>query len=216
METHGDHDRHTLAQERAILQEWNHLQQSLFNFVPDSLHTSLLTNRQTFQHFIAQITKQRARIWWETYPKEAIAFDSRLLEMCFQQISYGILELNDGYLESILMPDIPQHFANLSALVLYVIEYEELVQHQLAQLSPPTPGRCGKSLTAREKDMLQGLIRGESEREISQKLSISVATVHTHMQRLYHRLDVHSSDEAILRAFKLRLVDWLDLPTRRD
>ncbi len=123
-----------------------------------------------------------------------------------------MLELASGYLASKLMPGIPQHFANLCALMLRMAEHEVLVQYQLAQLPPPIPNGARKSLTAREKDMLQGLIRGESVQEMAHNLDLGETTVHTHMQRLYHRLDVHSSEEAILRAFELRLVDWLDLP----
>jgi DNA-binding NarL/FixJ family response regulator len=46
------------------------------------------------------------------------------------------------------------------------------------------------------------------------RLGIEPATVHTHLQRLYSRLDVHSAQEAILRSFELRLIDWLDLPSK--
>jgi DNA-binding NarL/FixJ family response regulator len=85
-------------------------------------------------------------------------------------------------------------------------------QYQLARLPPPIPNGARKSLTARETDMLQGLIRGESEQEMAHKLDLGETTVHTHLQRFYRRLDVHSSEEAVLRAFELRLVDWLNLP----
>ena len=71
-----------------------------------------------------------------------------------------------------------------------------------------------KKLTPRERDVLQGLVRGESEVEMGHRLGIEPATVHTHLQRLYSRLDVHSAQEAILRSFELRLIDWLDLPSK--
>jgi DNA-binding CsgD family transcriptional regulator len=212
METNGDHDQHILTQDRATMKEWNYLQQSLFNFVPTTLRASLSTRRQTFQRFIAQITETQARIWWEIYPTGSIAIGSRFFEICYQQIRYGILELTNGYLDSALMPGLPQHFANLCALLLYTAEHERFVQYQLAQLPPTISNDSRKALTPREKEVLQGLICGESECDMTRRLGLAPTTVHSHVQRLYIRLDVHSAQEAIVRAFELRLVDWLDLP----
>ncbi len=214
METTGNHDQHTLTQERTILKEWNYLQQSLFNFVPTALRASQPTRRQMFEHHTAQITESRARIWWEAYPTGINAVDSRLLEMCFQQIRYGILELNNGYLESTLMPGLPQHFANLCALLLYTAEHEKFVQYQLAQFPLSITRGARIQLTPREKDVLIGLIRGESEKEMAPRLGIAATTVHTHLWRLYTTLNVDNAQpqQAIFRAFELRLIDWLDMP----
>src|SRR5579884_898641 len=57
-----------------------------------------------------------------------------------------------------------------------------------------------------------GLMRGESREEMAQRLGVEKTTIHSHIQRLYNRLDVHSAQEAIVRAFVWRLVDWLDMP----
>ena len=212
METLGDHDRHTLTYERAILKEWDYLQQSLFNFVPTALRAPIATRRQTFQKHIAHISETRAYIWWETYPPETNALNSRFFEMCYQQIRYGLLELANGYLESTFAPGLPQHFANLCALLLYAAEHEQFVHYQLAQFPHSVVNRPGKSLTPRQKDVLSGLMRGESEKEMALRLGITEATIHTHIQRLYATLNVDSGQQAIFRAFELRLVDWLDLP----
>lgn len=206
------HDQQSIAQERAVLKEWDFLQQALFNFALAASHAPAHPRRSMIEDHIAQITGGCARIWWEPYIAGSAAKDSSLFEIRYQQIRYGMLELASGYLVSKIMPGISQHFANLCALILRMAEHEVLVQCQLAQLPRLIPNRARKSLTAREKDMLQGLIRGESRQEMAHKLDLGETTVHTHMQRLYRRLDVHSSEEAVLRAFELRLVDWLDLP----
>lgn len=212
METNGDHDQHTLTHEHTIMKEWNYLQQSLFNFVPTALRASLATRRQAFQQYIARITQTRARIWWEAYPEGNNASRSRLLEMCHQHIRYGILELTDGYLESALMPGIPQHFADLCALLLYTAEHEQFVTYRLAQFPPSMAKGVAISLTPREQDVLLGLMRDESEKKMAQRLSIAETTIHTHLRRLYTKLNVDNGQQAIFRAFELRLVDWLDMP----
>ena len=214
METNGDHDQHTLTHEHTVMKEWNYLQQSLFNFVPTALHASLATRRQAFQQYIAQITGARARIWWEVYPKGSNAIGSHLLEMCYQQISYGILELTDGYLESTLIPGLPRHFANLCALLLYAFEHEQFVDYRLSLFPPFMAKGVDISLTPREQDVLSGLMRDESEKEMALRLGIAVTTVRTHLRRLYTELQVDNAQQAIFRAFKLRVIDWLDMPER--
>lgn len=216
METNDDYDRHTLMRERTTLKEWNYLQQSLLNFVPTALHAPLSIRRRTFQEYIAQITDTKARIWWEAYTIGNNTLGSRLLKICYQQIHYGILELTNCYLESSLIPDLPQHFANLCALLLYAAEHEQFVAQHLAQFPPFVANKSRILLTPREKDVLSGLIRGESEEEMALELCLTKATVHTHVQRLYTTLDVRTRQQAIFRAFELRLVDWLDMPERNE
>ena len=103
-------------------------------------------------------------------------------------------------------------FTDLCALLIYKAEHERFVRHQLAQLPPIISNGARKPLTAREKDVLLGLMRGENESEMASRLGITLSTVHTHLQRLYSRLDVHSAQQVILRAFEIRLIDWLDVP----
>lgn len=212
METNSDHDRHALAQERAIMKEWNYVQQSLFNFPPTILRAPLATRRQLFQQCIERITETRSRIWWEAFPTGSPPARSRLVEMCYQRISYGFLELADGYLESTLIPKLPQHFADLCALLLYTAEHVQFVAHHLAQLPPLVARGARVQLTPREKDVLIGLIRWESEEKMAARLGIAKPSVHTHIGRLYTKLHVESAPQAIYRSFELRLVDWLGRP----
>lgn len=205
-------DQQDIARERAALKEWDFLQQALFNFALAASHTPAHSRRSMIEDHIAQITGGCARIWWEPYIVGSAAEHSRLFEIRYQHIHYGMLELASGYLESRLLPGMAQNFAHLCALLLVLAEHEELIRHQLLQLSPLYTKEPLKLLTARERDVLQGLVGGESESEMARRLGIEPTTVHTHLQRLYHRLEVNSSREAVLRSFALRLVDWLDLP----
>lgn len=212
MEAKSDYDGLTFTQESAVMKEWNSLQQSLFHFLSMTSPVPLSSRRQAFQQHIVFITKSRARIWWEQCPRGSNATDTRLLEVCYQQIYYGILELTGGYLDSSLIPGLPQRFADLCALLLYTAEHEQFVASHLTQLPLAVAKGNSIQLTAREKDVLFGLIQGESEKEMALRLGIAVPTVHTHLRRLYTVLNVNSAGQAILRAFELRLVDWLDMP----
>ncbi len=49
------------------------------------------------------------------------------------------------------------------------------------------------------------MCRGYDQWAIAQMLSISPATIHKHRQSIYKQLDVHNTQEAIIRAFQTGL-----------
>jgi DNA-binding NarL/FixJ family response regulator len=51
----------------------------------------------------------------------------------------------------------------------------------------------------RQKDLLPLLMRGQSNREISEELMISEHTVKVHLYRLYQRMNVKSRLEAVYK-----------------
>lgn len=202
-------DWRDIEQELETLQEWNYIHQALLGFVIVSPH-SLGSRRKTLAEWITRNTRDRAHIWWELVPGYA-AKKGSWFEICYRQIPYGMLELVPGYLISHLFPTIPQNLACLCGVILALSEHEELVHQQLAQLSQPLAGRVMKPLTSREKDVLLGLVRGESEIEMASKLGIEPSTVHSHLQRLYAHLNVHTAQEAVIVSFAQRLIDWLEI-----
>jgi DNA-binding NarL/FixJ family response regulator len=54
-------------------------------------------------------------------------------------------------------------------------------------------------LTAREHDVLMGLTRGRSEKEVAAELQISSLTVHNHVKSIYSKLNAHSRTEAVVK-----------------
>lgn len=72
------------------------------------------------------------------------------------------------------------------------------IRQQLAEHITFTPSIT--LLTQREKEVLQLLIQGRRNGEISQLLHISIKTVETHLTSLYQKLGVQSRAEAISTA----------------
>jgi DNA-binding NarL/FixJ family response regulator len=62
------------------------------------------------------------------------------------------------------------------------------------------------TLTKREKEVLGGLVEGNSYKAIADKLNISVDTVRFHFRNIYKKLHVHSQSEAVVKALKEGLV----------
>jgi len=61
---------------------------------------------------------------------------------------------------------------------------------------PPPASPSGPQLSAREQQVLDGLVRGDLYKEIADTLSISMGTLHTYIRRIYEKLHVHSRAQA--------------------
>ena len=61
-------------------------------------------------------------------------------------------------------------------------------------------------LTEREKEVLQLLAEGKSNKEIANMLNLSTNTVETHRTRLMQKLNLHSSAEIVLYAVRKRII----------
>lgn len=61
-------------------------------------------------------------------------------------------------------------------------------------------------LTAREKEMLELLVKGNSYKMIADKSSISIDTVKKHLQNIYHKLHVSCGTEAVAKALQHKIV----------
>jgi len=61
-------------------------------------------------------------------------------------------------------------------------------------------------LTPREKEILSGLVEGNSFKVIADSLFISIETVRFHFRNIYKKLHVHSQSEAVAKAIKEGLI----------
>lgn len=79
----------------------------------------------------------------------------------------------------------------------------------MRDLAPPDaagPTAARLDLTDRERDVLRGLVRGQSYKQAAADLSVSIDTVRTHVRGLYRKLQVHSVAAAVSRAVREGLV----------
>ena len=62
-------------------------------------------------------------------------------------------------------------------------------------------------LSEREKDIIRGLVRGKSTKEIADELFISVHTVSTHRRNINSKLGIHSPAGLVIYALLNHIVD---------
>jgi NarL family two-component system response regulator LiaR len=80
------------------------------------------------------------------------------------------------------------------------------VLHALSQTATPSPD----TLTTRELDVLREVARGYSNQEIAGRLSLSEATVRTHISHILSKLQLASRTQATLYALREGLVSLDD------
>lgn len=62
-------------------------------------------------------------------------------------------------------------------------------------------------LSPREREVLQALAEGLSDKEIAQKLYVGVGTIHTHIKSILAKLEVHSRLQALVFAVRHGVVE---------
>ena len=72
---------------------------------------------------------------------------------------------------------------------------------------PPTPRRPPlKPLSDREKEILQLIAKGVSNSEAAKLLNLSKATIRTHLEHIYRKLEVTNRVEAVTEGIRKGLI----------
>lgn len=82
----------------------------------------------------------------------------------------------------------------------------KIAHRVLEMFSRLTPKQHDYGLTDREKDILQLIVVGKTNKELADKLALSVHTVDTHLRRIYAKLEVHNRSGAVAKAFQEKLL----------
>ena len=77
---------------------------------------------------------------------------------------------------------------------------DEVEGARVAWGAPKADPQCGCPLTAREREVLEWLCAGKTDRDIGDILAIGHRTVHKHLQRIYEKLGVENRTAAVARA----------------
>ncbi len=120
---------------------------------------------------------------------------------------YGAMQAGaDGYVLKCV------EVAELVRIIKSFREGQQVVSPYLVNLSVAAEAAEGASeelrtedeptLTQREQEILRFLIQGESNKEISQHLYVSVETVKSHIKSIYHKLQVKNRVEAVTVSMK--------------
>ena len=86
------------------------------------------------------------------------------------------------------------------------------VLNQFVKVQPSQNNGEDYNLSKRERDVLQLLVKGKSYKMIADEINVSYETVHSHIRRIYQKLQVSSVGEAVSKTISkniLRAFVWL-------
>ena len=78
----------------------------------------------------------------------------------------------------------------------------QIARRVVVSFHEPTQNPTGVSLTERESEILSFLSKGYANKEIADKMKITVPTVRTHLRHIYEKLHVRSRTEALVKYLK--------------
>ena len=79
------------------------------------------------------------------------------------------------------------------------------VARKMLEYFTPVPSQEDYLLSERERQVLEGLVAGRTERQVAEQLGLSPATVRTYVVRLYEKLRVANKAELLARAAQGKL-----------
>lgn len=107
--------------------------------------------------------------------------------------------------------------ANMTSLIQYINEVHaggapmtpviaRKVLTQFTKLQPAQEQNEDYNLSSREKEVLQLLVKGKSYKMIAADLNINYETVHSHIKKIYQKLQVSSVGEAVSKTINQRIL----------
>lgn len=78
---------------------------------------------------------------------------------------------------------------------------------QFAKVQPIKQQGENYNLSNREKDVLELLVKGKSYKMIADELSVSYETVHSHIRKIYQKLQVNSVGEAVSKTISKNILN---------
>ena len=101
----------------------------------------------------------------------------------------------------------------VEGITLNKAELELWIQNRIddATRSFSDPGEPFRPLSNREMEVLSYLTRGMSNKELSEKLGISLRTVKAHMTNIFNKLGCSSRTDAIIKGLKQGYIDLDDI-----
>ncbi len=88
---------------------------------------------------------------------------------------------------------------------------EKLLKRAISKSPEIEESRVSEMLSERETEMLKLLAKGMGNKQIADKLCLSLRTVKAHMSNIFTKMNVASRSEALVEALKLGLVTLEDI-----
>lgn len=86
---------------------------------------------------------------------------------------------------------------------------EDYLDRLSGRKGTPAEGNCFAILTARQREILQLIAEGNSNKDVARKLALSVKTVESHRTQIMDRLDIHDTAGLVRYAIRSGIIQAL-------
>ena len=143
--------------------------------------------------------------------KQQCPATSVILVTMHESVEYLLDALKAGAVGYVLKDISQQEFLESVRVVLQgeSLLNKDIVVHLLKRLSNETPNQeeqTANPLSGREREVLQLLTQGQTNREIAENLVVSVSTIKVHVEHILAKLGVSDRTQAAVRAIELGLI----------
>ena len=87
----------------------------------------------------------------------------------------------------------------------------KILAHNINRLSKPVCGEVGEKFSHREYNIIRLVALGVSNKEIAQRLNISISTVRGYLEQIFAKLSAANRTEAVVNALKVGILKLNDL-----
>lgn len=116
--------------------------------------------------------------------------------------SFNLIEA----IEELLAGGSPVSPAIARTIIQRITPHEESTQG-ITSIAKQTANKKGSNLTARESEILYGVVKGLTNSELAEIYGISTSTVPVHIRNIYRKLETRNRSETIYEAMRLGLVE---------
>ncbi|MEL7564095.1 MAG: AAA family ATPase [Dehalobacterium sp.] len=177
------------------LKESHQLSKSIVRYVARTLETIVLNCREETGIFAA-----------DPYIAEADSISIACLPLLFQGIPFGVLYIENSLISGVFTSDRLEALKLLSAQVACVKKIQSYLEETTLKDKEKTTHLLIDPLTERETEVLNLIAEGMSNKEIADKLEITLNTVKGYIKNIYEKLGVNRRVQAVTRAKELKLL----------
>lgn len=175
------------------LEQTQDLARAVVNYVARTLETVILNNGEPYGIFASDPYLA------ESHPKSIAC-----IPLLLQGIPFGVLYLENNHMPGLFDPQQVKVFHLLSSQFAFVKKMESILDAPVP--SAEETGEVYEPLTERELEVLKLIGQGLSNKEIGERLGMSINTVKTHIKNIYGKLGVKRRTQAVQKGKILGLI----------
>lgn len=177
------------------LEECPHLSKAVVRYVARTLETVVLNNGEQSGIFTG-----------DPYIAASNSKSIVCLPLMFQGIPLGILYFENSLISGVFTPDRLKALRILSTQLAYVKKLQSYLNENTGKNRGGIYPYFIDPLTARETEVIKLIAAGHSNKEIAERLEMTVNTVKTHVKNIYEKLKVNRRVQVVERAKELDIL----------